>query len=75
MVTKPPSSGPTAAAMAAAAPIRAYACFCAAPAKLPWTRDCMAGSRSDAPSPPMIAQKMMTAVRLCASVMASAPTA
>ena len=35
----------------------------------------MAGSRSDAPSPPMIAQKMMTAVRPCASVIASAPTA
>jgi hypothetical protein len=35
----------------------------------------MAGSSSEAPSPPMIAQKMMIAVRLWASVMASAPTA
>ena len=75
VVTKPPSSGPTAAAMAAAAPIRAYACFWAAPAKLPWTRDCIAGSSSDAPSPPMIAQKMTMAVRLWASVMAAAPMA
>ena len=35
----------------------------------------MAGSSRDAPSPPMIAQKMMIAVRLCATVMAKAPTA
>ena len=35
----------------------------------------MAGSRSDAPSPPMIAQNTMTAVRLWASVMAIAPIA
>ncbi len=35
----------------------------------------MAGSSSDAPSPPMTAQKMMMAVRLWVSVMASAPTA
>ena len=35
----------------------------------------MAGSSSDAPRPPMIAQKMMTAVRLCASAIASAPIA
>ena len=33
----------------------------------------MAGSSSDAPIPPMIAQKTMTAVRLCASVIARAP--
>ena len=37
--------------------------------------DCIAGSSSEAPSPPMIAQKMMTAVRLWARVMARAPTA
>ena len=71
----PPSSGPTAAAMAAAAPTSAYACFCAAPSKLPWISDCIAGSSSDAPSPPMTAQKTMTAVRLCASAIASAPVA
>ena len=35
----------------------------------------MAGSSSEAPSPPMMAQKMMIAVRPCASVMASAPVA
>ena len=35
----------------------------------------MAGSSSDAPRPPTIAQKMMIAVRLCASVIAAAPTA
>ena len=28
------------------------------PSKLPWIRDCIAGSSSEAPSPPMIAQKM-----------------
>ena len=74
-MTNPPSSGPIAAAMAAAAPTSAYACFWAAPAKLPWISDCMAGSSSEAPSPPMIAQKMTIAVRLWASVMANAPTA
>jgi hypothetical protein len=61
--------------MAAAAPTRAYACFWAAPAKLPWIRDCIAGRSNEAPSPPMIAQKMMIAVRLWARVMANAPTA
>ena len=71
----PPSSGPTAAAIAAEAPTNAYALRCAAPSKLPWTSDCMDGSSSEAPSPPMIAQKMMTAVRPCASVIASAPIA
>ena len=71
----PPSSGPTAAAIAAAAPTRAYTFFCAAPWKLPWIRDCIAGSSSDAPSPPMTAQKMMIAVRPWARVIASAPTA
>ena len=75
VVTNPPSSGPIAAAMAAAAPTSAYACFCAAPAKLPWISDCIAGRSSEAPSPPMIAQKMTIAVRLWASVMASAPMA
>ena len=73
VVMKPPSSGPTAAAIAAAAPTRAYTFFCAAPSKLPWMRDCMAGSSSDAPRPPMIAQKMMIAVRLWVRVIASAP--
>ena len=75
VVMKPPIRGPTAAAMAAAAPTRAYVAFCAAPSKLPWMSDCMAGSRSDAPSPPMIAQKMMIAVTLWARAIARAPTA
>ena len=39
---------------------------CAAPSKLPWMSDCMAGSSSDAPSPPTMAQKMTIAVRLWA---------
>ena len=43
--------------------------------KLPWMSDCMAGSSSEAPRPPTMAQKMMTAVRLWASVIAKAPTA
>ena len=55
---KPPISGPTAAAIAAAAPTRAYVAFWAAPSKLPWMSDCIAGSRSDAPRPPITAQKM-----------------
>ena len=75
MVTKPPSSGPTAAAIAAAAPTSAYVFFCAAPSKLPWIRDCIAGNSSEAPSPPMIAQKTMIAVRLWARVIATAPIA
>ncbi len=75
VVTKPPSNGPMAAAMAADAPTSAYTRFWAAPSKLPWMRDCMAGSSSDAPRPPRIAQKMMTGRRVCARVMASAPTA
>ena len=75
MVTKPPRSGPTAAAIAAEAPTSAYARLRAGPSKLPWMRDCMAGSRSDAPIPPTMAQKMMTAARFWASVIASAPTA
>ena len=75
VVMKPPRSGPTAAAMAAEAPTRAYTRFCCAPSKLPWMRDCMAGRRSDAPMPPMTAQKMTTAVRSCAKTIAIAPTA
>ena len=71
----PPSSGPTAAAIDAAAPTSAYTRFCAAPSKLPWISDCIAGSSSEAPIPPMIAQKMMIASRFCASVIAMAPTA
>ena len=74
-MTNPPSSGPTAAAIAAAAPTNAYAFVRAAPSKLPWISDCIAGSRSDAPRPPMIAQKMMIVVRLCATVIAAAPIA
>ena len=72
---KPPSNGPTAAAIAAAAPTRAYTFFCAEPWKLPWMSDCIAGSSRDAPIPPMTAQKMMIAVNLCARVIAVAPTA
>ena len=75
VVTKPPSSGPTPAAIAAAAPTSAYVFVRAAPSKFPWIRDCIAGSSSDAPSPPMIAQKTMIAVRLWASVIARAPIA
>ncbi len=37
--------------------------------------DCIEGSSSEAPIPPMTAQKMMTGTRLCASVIAMAPTA
>jgi hypothetical protein len=35
----------------------------------------MAGSSSEAPSPPMIAQKMMIGTRLCDSVIDNAPAA
>ncbi len=73
VVMKPPSRGPIAAAIAAEAPTSAYARFWAAPSKLPWMSDCIAGRRSDAPSPPRIAQKMMTARRSWASVIARAP--
>ena len=55
---KPPTSGPTAAAIAAAAPTSAYARRCMAPSKLPWISDCIAGRSSDAPSPPTTAQKI-----------------
>ena len=72
---KPPMSGPTAAAIAAEAPTSAYTRFWWAPSKLPWMSDCMDGSSSEAPMPPMIAQKTMIAVRPCASVIAIAPTA
>jgi hypothetical protein len=75
VVRKPPSSGPTAAAIAAAAPTSAYACFWAAPWKLPWISDCMAGSNSDAPSPPTMAQNTMIAVRLWENAIARAPSA
>ena len=46
-----------------------------APSKLPWISDCIAGSRSDAPRPPRIAQKMMIARRSWARTIASAPIA
>ena len=75
VVITPPISGPIAAAMAAAAPTRAYTLARAAPSKLPWMRDCMAGSSSEAPRPPMTAQKTMIAVTLCARVIAMAPIA
>jgi hypothetical protein len=38
-------------------------------------RDCIAGSSSDAPSPPMTDQDTMMAVRPWATVMARAPVA
>ncbi len=75
VVMKPPSNGPTAAAIAAAAPTSAYARRCIGPSKLPWMRACIDGNKRDAPRPPMIAQKITMAVRLCASVIASAPIA
>jgi hypothetical protein len=75
VVTSPPSSGPIAAAIAAAAPTNAYVFFWAAPVKLPWMSDCIAGSNNEAPSPPTMAQKMMTGAKLWVRVMASAPTA
>ena len=75
VVMKPPTRGPTAAAMAADAPTRAYTRRWAAPSKLPWISDCMAGSSREAPSPPRIAQKMITGSRLSARTMAVAPTA
>jgi hypothetical protein len=75
VVTKPPSSGPTAAAIAAEAPTSAYAFRCIGPLKFPWISDCIDGSKSDAPSPPMTAQQMMIGIRLCETVIASAPTA
>ena len=61
--------------MAAAAPTSAYALRWAAPSKFPCTSDCIAGSSKDAPRPPITAQNTMTAVRLCARVMAIAPVA
>jgi hypothetical protein len=75
VVMTPPSSGPTAAAIAAAAPTSAYTCFWAVPSKLPWISDCIAGRSSEAPSPPTTAQKTMIAVRPCVRVMARAPIA
>ena len=44
VVTNPPISGPTAAPTAAAAPTSAYVFFIAAPSKLPWINDCIAGA-------------------------------
>ena len=75
MVTAPPSNGPTAAAIAADAPTSAYARRWAAPSKLPWMSDCIAGSNRDAPSPPMMAQKITMVIRFWATVIASAPMA
>src|SRR3954447_7893929 len=71
----PPSSGPTAAATPAAAPMAAYARFCASPVKLPWTSACIDGRSSDAPSPPITAQQRITGASDCASTIARAPTA
>jgi len=42
---------------------------------LPWISDCIDGRSSDAPMPPMIAQKMMTGTMVWASVIEIAPTA
>jgi hypothetical protein len=42
---------------------------------LPWISDCIAGSSSEAPRPPMIAQKMMIGTSDCVRVIANAPTA
>ena len=75
VVMNPPSSGPTAAAIAAAAPTRAYARRCIAPSKFPWISDCIEGSRRAAPSPPTTAQKTTIGSRLCDSVIDSAPAA
>lgn len=75
VVMKPPSNGPTAAAIAAAAPTSAYARRCIAPSKFPWISACIDGSRSAAPRPPTIAQKTTIGSRVCDSVIASAPAA
>ncbi len=75
VVMKPPSRGPTAAAIAAAAPTSAYAFRCIAPSKFPWMSDCIAGRRREAPRPPMIAQKITIGSKLCESVIDNAPTA
>ena len=75
VVMKPPSNGPTAAAMAAAAPTSAYTLVWAAPWKLPWISDCIDGSSSDAPRPPTMDQKITMVARFWATVMATAPTA
>ncbi len=72
---KPPSSGPTAAAIAAAAPTSAYAFRWAGPSKFPWMSDCIAGSSRDAPRPPMTAQTIRIGTRLWASAMERAPAA
>jgi hypothetical protein len=75
VVMKPPISGPIAAAIAAEAPTSAYTRAWALPSKLPWISDCIDGSSSEAPRPPMMAQKTMIGTRLWASVIEIAPTA
>ncbi len=52
VVMKPPSSGPTAAAIPADAPTSAYALRCIGPEKLPWIQGLHSGRSSDAPRPP-----------------------
>ena len=64
-----------AAPTAAAAPTSAYVCFCAAPWKLPWISDCIAGRSRDAPMPPISAQKITIVEIDWVTVIASAPTA
>jgi hypothetical protein len=43
------------------------------PSKLPWISDCIDGSSSEAPSPPITAQKMNTGSIVWASTIAIAP--
>src|SRR5205085_11248887 len=52
-------NGPTAAAIAPAAPIIAKTLACSLPSKLPWMSDCIAGRYNAAPSPPTNAQNTM----------------
>ena len=76
VVTKPPISGPIAAAIAAdGADERVRLLHARRPRSCRGSATASPGSSSDAPSPPMIAQKMTTAVMLWASVIASAPIA
>ena len=75
VVKAPPMRGPIAAAMAPAAPIIAYTFACIFPSKLPWMSDCIAGRYSEAPRPPITAQKTMMAARPCANTIATAPEA
>src|SRR6476646_2498344 len=46
-----------------------------APWKFPWISDCIEGSSSEAPRPPMTAQKTTIGHRLCDRVIDSAPAA